>query len=247
MAESDDYADHGFLEKLVARLEAEPKSVLCYCRSLRVSADGELGGFLDSYLSELDAKKWTGDFCSDGREECRKYLIHCNTVLSASSVLFRQEAYWRAGGADESLVLGGDWKMWAAMALTGGRLSYLGEALNYYRFHEASVTERTARNGLWAKETLEVVGWIEEHLELDACAQRILSRDLARVWIPAVLSRKVPRGRRWSILVSATARDLQAPIRLLPAALTALRMTALRRWRSLRGVYRPSVRGSAKQ
>src|SRR5258707_945242 len=104
-AESDDYADERLLERLVARLDDEPNSVLCYCRSWQVSAQGELQGFLDSYLAPLDATKWTTDFLSDGNEECRKYLVHCNTVLSASSVLFRKEVYWNVGCADESLVL----------------------------------------------------------------------------------------------------------------------------------------------
>ena len=46
IAESDDYADERLLERLVTRLEENPSSVLCYCRSWRVSADGELCGYL---------------------------------------------------------------------------------------------------------------------------------------------------------------------------------------------------------
>src|SRR5580704_8103971 len=37
LAESDDYADERLLEKLMARLEGDPSTVLCYCRSWRVS------------------------------------------------------------------------------------------------------------------------------------------------------------------------------------------------------------------
>src|SRR5215467_16170811 len=36
IAESDDYADERFLEKLVARLDAEPRAAFAYCRSWRV-------------------------------------------------------------------------------------------------------------------------------------------------------------------------------------------------------------------
>ena len=55
--------------------------------------------------------------------------------------LARGEYVWIAesddyadGGADESLRLCGDWKLWAAMALTG-KVVYLAEPLNHYRFH----------------------------------------------------------------------------------------------------------------
>jgi len=125
IAESDDYADERLLEKLVARLDSEPSAVFSYCRSWLVSADGEISGFLDSYLTDLDTQRWTADFWADGREECQNYLVHRNTVANASAVLFRREVYERVGGADESLVLSGDWKLWVAMALTG-RIAYLG-------------------------------------------------------------------------------------------------------------------------
>src|ERR1700733_1271978 len=59
LAESDDYADERLLEKLIAPLEQDPSAVLCYCRSWRVSDDGELNGDLGSCLSPLDAQKWS--------------------------------------------------------------------------------------------------------------------------------------------------------------------------------------------
>src|SRR5712692_6211638 len=62
IAESDDYADPHLLEKLVSRLDAEPSTVLSYCRSWRVSADGQLSGFLDSNVTHPDTHRWTADF-----------------------------------------------------------------------------------------------------------------------------------------------------------------------------------------
>lgn len=155
MAESDDYADHSFLEKLVARLEAEPKSVLCYCRSWRVSAEGELSGYLDS-TDETDRDRWAKDFVADGREECRRSLSQRNTIPNASAVVFRREVYERAGGADERLRLCGDWKLWSAMALMGD-ISYVKDPLNYFRFHESSVRVQGERMGIEASESLEVI------------------------------------------------------------------------------------------
>ncbi len=234
IAESDDYADNRLLETLVSRLDAEPTAVLCYCRSWRVSADGELNGLLDSYLPDLGSRKWTEDFRADGNEECRKYLVFCNTVPSASSVLFRRKAYLQVGGADEKLVLCGDWKTWASMALTRGTVVYAGQPLNYHRFHDASVREKSLRNGVWASEALQVVDWILQKVTLDESARRKLGDHLAYVWVPAVLNRRIPINLRWIILKNAVRIDRQALRKLVHPALTALRLTLARRWRSLR-------------
>jgi glycosyltransferase involved in cell wall biosynthesis len=237
IAESDDDADAHLLEKLVSRLDTEPGAVLSYCRSWRVSADGELGGFLDTHLPDLGSHKWAGDFRAEGIEEVRNYLIFCNTVLSASSVLFRREVYLQVGGADEKLVLCGDWKMWTAMALTGGTISYVGEPLNYYRYHDASVTEKSLRSGVWASEAFQVVGWILQRVTIDETAQRKLEKQLYHLWPPAVLNKQIPLGLRWTILKDAMAIDHRALCKLVRPALTGLRSTIVRRWRSLRGEY----------
>src|SRR5579862_9471333 len=97
IAESDDYADTRLLEKLVARLDTEPKAVFAQCRSWRVLADGKLEGFQDTYLTDLGSDKWAGDFCADGIQECRNHLVRCCSVQSASSVVFRREVYWEVG------------------------------------------------------------------------------------------------------------------------------------------------------
>ena len=232
IAESDDYADEHLLEKLVQRLDDDPSAVLCYCRSWRVSADDKLSGHLDSYLTNLDPHKWTADFRADGLEECRKYLVRCNTVLSASSVVFRKESYGRVGGADENLALCGDWKTWASMALLGGTISYVGEVLNYYRFHDASVTEKSQQNGVWPLEALHMTRWILSRVTLDDTSRSGLCDELSHTWIAAVLNKRIPIRVRWRILKNARAIDRQALRRLIPPVLTALRSTIARRWRS---------------
>ena len=234
LAESDDYADERLLEKLVGRLEEDPSAVLCYCRSWRVSGDGELNGHWDSELPHVDTQRWTTDFSVDGREECQKYLVRQNTVLSASSVLFRRDLYWQVGGADENLRFCGDWKMWASMALTGGRVCYLGEPLNYCRYHEGSVTTRSWREATAAAEVVHVAGWILERVSVDQTMREKVCEDLSRVWSQAVLNRRFPASLRWAILRNAMAIDHAALRRLVRPTLSAVRMTLARRWRSLR-------------
>ena len=191
IAESDDYADERLLERLVLLLRSEPSSVFAYCRSWRILADGQISGACDV---DLDPQRWRADFWADGREECQNYLIRRNTITNTSSVLFRKEAYVRAGGADESLVLCGDWKLWAAMALTG-RIAYLGEPLNYYRSHDTNVRTKCQRLGLGPVEYLELIHWILQRVMPSDAAQRKLSEDAFSLWTPEVevLAQREPK------------------------------------------------------
>ena len=159
IAESDDYADERLLEKLVARLDAEPAAALAYCRSWRVSLDDRPDGFVNSFESGEERYRWAADYCADGLAECRNYLARCNTIPNASAVVFRREVYRRVGGADETLGLCGDWKLWAAMALTG-KVVYSAEPLNYYRFHDESMRTVSKQRGIDFAEKLRVRWWV---------------------------------------------------------------------------------------
>src|ERR1035438_10369906 len=79
IAESDDYADERLLEKLVARLDAEPKAAFAYCRSWRVSLDDRTDGFVDPwYVGGNQQHRWTADYCADGLLECRNHMVRWN-------------------------------------------------------------------------------------------------------------------------------------------------------------------------
>jgi hypothetical protein len=177
IAESDDYADERLLEKLVPLLDAEPNMVLAYCKSWRVREDGQINGT----SPHQDEKRWTADFRADGREECRDYLIRGCTIPNASAVLFRREVFVRVGGADESMVLCGDWKLWMAVALTGS-IAYLAEPFNYHRFHDASVRQRSQRLGVGPLEHLQVIRWILERVTPSGPVRQKLSEDAFSLW-----------------------------------------------------------------
>jgi glycosyltransferase involved in cell wall biosynthesis len=138
IAESDDYADNGFLERMVPILEGQPEVTFAYCRSWSVGEDDRRLGFADAYLKCLDEKHWTDDFVVNGIEECRRFFALTNPVPNASAVLFRKEVYEKAGWADEGMRVCGDYKMWAAMSLEG-KMAYVAKPLNYFRTHRTNV------------------------------------------------------------------------------------------------------------
>lgn len=228
IAESDDYADKRLLERLVAVLDAEPAVAFAYCQSYRVFDDDRLDGFADFYLDYLDPLRWKADFCVDGRQECQNYLVFSNTVPNASAVVFRRAVFERIGGADESYRMCGDWKLWAAMALTG-KMAYLAEPLNYYRSHDSSVRSKSQEGALDVVENLKAIRWILDQIALTDSGLESLCQRQAIFWIPAVMSTSVPYPLKWSILQKVRAIDPHAIRRLLRPALRSIRTRRLHR------------------
>jgi glycosyltransferase involved in cell wall biosynthesis len=238
MAESDDYADEKFLECLVAALERDEKIAFAYCRSWRVMENGRTNGFIDPFYT-LDPL-WNSDFCVDGREHCRKFSVRSPVICNASAALFQKSAYEMAGGADESLRLCGDWKMWAAMALVG-KVAYVNQPLNYFRHHPSTVRIRTARDATDVMEKLRVIRWILDKSDPSPSDIRLARQAAAHQWVPAVMSLRIPWRTKLAILKSARKIDPYPSRRLLRPAASTIRLKFLRHWHSRRpAVERPA-------
>src|SRR5215469_7943906 len=213
IAESDDYADPRLLERLVGVLENEPEAVFAYCRSWRITKDGRRDGFADWYLADVDPYRWTADFRADGLEECRRHFVHVNSVPNASAVVFRKSIYERVGGADERLLVCGDWKLWVSMAFEG-RIAYLGEPLNYYREHDATVRSKVVQTGRGAAEPIKMVRWMLERVTPTPSIVEKAFSMASYFWIPLVLNRSIPFDHRLAVLSDARAIDPHALRRL---------------------------------
>ncbi|HMB90006.1 MAG TPA: glycosyltransferase [Rhodothermales bacterium] len=139
IAESDDYADPTFLERLVPQLEAHPTAGLVYCQSCIVNENDEIIGSYDHHAAELGSKRWQEDFFNVGEDECNNYLLYKNTIPNASAVLFRKRIYKEAGYADEWVRYCGDWLLWIKMLMISD-LVFVAEPLNYHRRHHLALS-----------------------------------------------------------------------------------------------------------
>lgn len=145
IAESDDMADVSMLSKLVQVMESDSSIALAYCQSHRMNDAGEVTGSWKDFTDSLDATQFKADFVMDGKEYISRFLVHRNTIPNASAVLFRKSIFERAGGAPEHLRTNGDWLMWLKM-LCFGKVAYVAEPLNYFRYHDRSVIARAHQN-----------------------------------------------------------------------------------------------------
>jgi glycosyltransferase involved in cell wall biosynthesis len=234
IAESDDAAEPRFLEKLVYALDSKLSLTFAYCRSSCISADERVIGFADSiFFPGVAPGRWTTDFSVDGREECRTNLVRCNTVPNASAVLFRKITYEQVGGADESLQLCADWKLWASLALLG-ELTYIAQPLNYFRLHDSSVTTTADQARVHVLEWLKVIRWILERVTPSDMVLKRVYEYQANRWVPTILSLGVPLDLKMEILSFVSAIDPHPTRRVLRPALAAVGRKISRHWRGSR-------------
>jgi glycosyltransferase involved in cell wall biosynthesis len=140
-AESDDYADPDFLEKVVPLFESGDNIGLVFCNSLLVDANGTIRGntsnWTEEYAQMQDAAKTT---LFNGYRFCQEHLFLLNRIPNASAVLFRNELVKNnPDWIDSTLKNSGDWKLWLNIALTSN-VVWLNEDLNYFRIHDKNVT-----------------------------------------------------------------------------------------------------------
>jgi cellulose synthase/poly-beta-1,6-N-acetylglucosamine synthase-like glycosyltransferase len=181
IAESDDWADLKFLERLVPLLEGHPGVGLAYCQSWIAGADNQILGDAKCWTDELDPQRWGADYFAPGKEEIRRFLTDRNTIPNASAVLLRRSVLDAIGPLDTDFRLCGDWLLWIRI-LAVSDIAFVADKLNFWRQHTSHA--RAASNG-----TLE---WIEGERVLQAAARaaelsagetrEILFRYLRRCW-----------------------------------------------------------------
>lgn len=143
IAESDDYSDRKFLEKLIEVHLANREIALAFCQSHRVNSGGEITGNWITYTSEFNKNPFTGDFVMDGNDFIEKYLIHKNVIPNVSGVLFKSIDLHAISPLviKPFLKYNADWFYYIQL-LCNSNVAFVSESLNFFRFHEKSVIAR---------------------------------------------------------------------------------------------------------
>jgi O-antigen biosynthesis protein len=144
IAESDDWADPGFLSALVPFFQNEAV-MLAYGRTLFMDAAGEREVWsMDHYLADLGAERWHRDWIEPAPRIVADALGQRNIIPNVSSAVFRRPDSLDALGADRwrGLRTCGDWMFYLNL-IRGGCLAYTPTALNYYRQHSENTSVRT--------------------------------------------------------------------------------------------------------
>lgn len=134
IAESDDFADYKFLEKIVP-LFLDKNVMLAYCNSYEIDENDVISN--KQWNDALCPIHWKDDHYNDGNNEIKKYLMYRNTILNASAVVFRKDRYFEVGGVNQDFCYSADWLLWATL-IKDHKIAYINSPLNYFRKHNAS-------------------------------------------------------------------------------------------------------------
>jgi hypothetical protein len=144
IAEADDACKPEFLDRLMQK--AQPGVAFTFTDSAQIDRSGEV---LEESYKEYYRRSANGlmqaDFVLDGDQFVRECLTERNLVLNVSAVVWElsclRETLDRCFDELIGYKLAGDWHLYAATALSGGRVAYVSEPLNIHRRHPDGVTD----------------------------------------------------------------------------------------------------------
>lgn len=198
IAESDDYADSRFLEKLLAKFKEDSEVGLAYCDSWHVYQDRKSIERNFSLYTELDQNLWNSDFTLDGVIAITRFMSYRNIIPNASAVVFRKSTMLRAGFADESFRLVGDWLYWAKI-LSISKLAFVAEPLNFYRHHSSNVRSKTLINGIYFLELTRMLAILQKYGEPDSVLFNKMIDSILNMWFSSMIEYDIPLKRHYNI------------------------------------------------
>lgn len=158
IAESDDYAEPTFLERMVGEATKVPWCSLAYAATWWVDEKGN--------------KLWEAKYSNKvnvyhGQDFIRKKLAVCNSIANVSECLFRRDCYRPAESYRyEHMRLCGDWLFYVLLAEQGNVVE-VDEPLSYYRQHHSNISSDAERRGLTFLEGADVLEYMQSHCDLN--------------------------------------------------------------------------------
>ena len=169
IAESDDYCDLNFIEKLIPAFE-DAKVRISYCKYMFVNTKGEQNPYgFAGYVGEIDKDKWTTSYVADIKNEVNSALAIKNTIPNASGALFRRPLEMKLfdDNAWLKMKICGDWIFYLHL-LKDGKIAYNVETQSYFRFHDNNSSADTYSKDIYYKEHAMVATTIKDLYDVDS-------------------------------------------------------------------------------
>lgn len=166
VAESDDYAEPTFLERLMSEAAHIPDCVLAYSATFWVDQQG-------NKLWETPHSDKVNIY--SGTDFIRQKLAVCNSIANVSECIFRRDKFRPPESYRyEKMHLCGDWFFYVLLAEHGAVVE-VEEPLSYYRQHNSNISSEAETQGLTFLEGADVLEYMIEHCGLE-------TNDYARGW-----------------------------------------------------------------
>jgi glycosyltransferase involved in cell wall biosynthesis len=165
IAESDDYADKTFLEKMMTAARRYPQAGLVYCDSRIIDAKDMVTTETFAVLKNrrFRTDRWSHAHLNDGVNEIERYLLPGGTINNTSAVLFKRSVVSEADLFDtEFRYIGDKYAFIKVLALAD--VAYVPEALNYYR--DPFNSKHAGKFLFYAYEQFLVFDWVYRNIRI---------------------------------------------------------------------------------
>jgi len=168
IAESDDYSDLTFLEKMVSMLDKYTSAGIAFCASYGVDEKGTILFPMQRTLSEEKHAKEVADsiYLIDGKKECETILATRCTIPNISCSVFRRKAVSNIQMSYDYRLCG-DWVFYINIALHYDFV-YRHEMLNYFRHATSSVRNQTVKAGTFYLEKLRIYFYLKRFIHYNS-------------------------------------------------------------------------------
>jgi glycosyltransferase involved in cell wall biosynthesis len=158
IAESDDFCEKNFLERLVPFF-VNDAILLSYAQPVFVNEQGKQHVFaFHRYVGQIDPQKWRTSYIETAHNEVNNALGLLNTIPNVSGVLFRKLDHHFSLFGDvrwKKMRVCGDWLFYLHV-IRGGMLAYSCDTHNYYRVYENSTSKKTHSREVYYQEHEQV-------------------------------------------------------------------------------------------
>jgi glycosyltransferase involved in cell wall biosynthesis len=162
IAESDDIAEPGFLEKAAASISAIKKNVLFYCDSIQY-INGQAKDQNKKYSAIKNnffyTQHWAGNYSVTGKEEINTWLKFGCTINNVSSAIFPKSLAQNILNDFSHLRYYNDWLFFIRL-LQEADIAYSTECLNWYRIHPGSHFNKPIDPVIRRKETYSILNYL---------------------------------------------------------------------------------------
>lgn len=143
IAESDDFADITFLEKMLPIFTDYPNVALAYCDMNYINENNKIIDTLSQSFNFFHPTFWEDNHYELGINYIKDYMLVSNFIPNASGVIFRKDLGLKHIDKVLEYKTSGDSFLWSAILSEKGYYVYFRgkEKLNYFRHHS-----QTTRN-----------------------------------------------------------------------------------------------------
>ena len=182
IAESDDWCDCDFLEKLVPAFRNE-MVMLSYCRSDFVESGNKIFS-TEEYYSDIPVLKASKEYVISAHDFVCHGMSIKNVIPNVSSVVFRKVDGMISREVHEKwkqLKLCGDWLFYLDR-IRGGLVYYTPQTTNYYRIHRKSTSLNIQSTPRYYSEHQDIAVFVAEHYNVPLEKFTLLKKRLIEHW-----------------------------------------------------------------